>query len=356
MSDNNDFKTNLSPKNINLQSQIILLKATLKYLLALLVIINLTSCDDGDIIVTSFDFDLETPLSLCQQDNENVLYYIDPETNEAISFEFTLDGFDGSFPGLVEPEPIVLNINNTNRITYRKLSSQPDSDYYCQQVPPSSPQVVEEFLSTTGGTVTIRISILEQDDDDGIPAEVEDINGNGDPFDDDTDGDGIPDFLDIDDDNDNVFTISEEYEAIDENGEVIPGEFVDTDMDGTLNYRDNEDDGDGILTRYEDLNYCDDPENPALNPGNDLDEFGVPDYLNNQQTGSVTIDILKPNRISRTFLTQIVFNDITFQNVNSDESLTYQNFPMGRIEITAQQILPFLDGSLSTEDTEVECP
>ncbi len=74
------------------------------------------SCDDGDIIVTTFDFDLETPLSLCQQDNENVLYYIDPTTNEAISFEFNLDGFNGTFPGLAEPEPIVLNINNTNKI------------------------------------------------------------------------------------------------------------------------------------------------------------------------------------------------------------------------------------------------
>jgi len=332
------------------------LKSFFKYLFSFCLIVCLFSCDDGDIIVTTFDFDQETPLSLCQQDNENVLYYIDPTTNEAISFEFNLGGFDGTFPGLVEPEPIVLNINNTNRITYRKLSSQPDGDYYCLQVPPSSPQVLEEFISTTGGTVTIRISILEQDDNDGVPAEVEDRNGNGDLFDDDFDGDGIPDFIDIDDDNDNVLTISEELEALDDNGNIIPGVYTDTDNDGFPNYLDADDDGDGVNTINEDLNYCDDPENPALNPANDINEDGIPNYLNADETGSVMIEVLRPNSISRTFLTQIVFNDITFQSVNSDESLTYQNFPMGRFEITQTRTIAFLDGSLSTEDTEVECP
>lgn len=354
-----DFKTkqwNLSPKTINLQSQITLLNALLKYFFAFLIIAIFVSCDDGDIIVTTFDFDQDTPLSFCQQDNENVLFYIDPTTNEAISFEFNLDGFDGTFPGLVEPEPIVLNINNTNKVTYRKLSGQPNGDYYCQQVPPSSPQVLEEFISTTGGTVTIRISILEQDDNDGVPPEVEDRNGNGDLFDDDSDGDGIPDFIDVDDDNDNVLTISEELEELDDNGNIIPGVYTDTDNDGIPNYLDNDDDDDGVLTNNEDLNYCDDPENPALNPGNDLNEDGVPHYLNANETGSVSISVFKTNTITRTFLTQIVFNDITFQNVNSDESLTYQNFPMGRTESTSPQKIAFTDGSLSEDETVIPCP
>ncbi|QJB35747.1 gliding motility-associated C-terminal domain-containing protein [Chitinophaga oryzae] len=41
-------------------------------------------------------------------------------------------------------------------------------------------------------------------DGDGLTDEQEDINGNGDPFDDDTDGDGIPNFLDLDSDGDGV--------------------------------------------------------------------------------------------------------------------------------------------------------
>ncbi|WP_326990697.1 Calx-beta domain-containing protein [Chitinophaga sp. 212800010-3] len=41
-------------------------------------------------------------------------------------------------------------------------------------------------------------------DGDGLTDQQEDINGNGDPFDDDTDGDGIPNFLDLDSDGDGV--------------------------------------------------------------------------------------------------------------------------------------------------------
>ena len=41
-------------------------------------------------------------------------------------------------------------------------------------------------------------------DGDGVPDFAEDINGNGDLTDDDTDGDGTPDYLDTDDDGDNV--------------------------------------------------------------------------------------------------------------------------------------------------------
>ncbi|WP_349316909.1 Calx-beta domain-containing protein [Chitinophaga sp. MM2321] len=41
-------------------------------------------------------------------------------------------------------------------------------------------------------------------DGDGLTDEQEDINDNGDPFDDDTDGDGIPNFLDLDSDGDGV--------------------------------------------------------------------------------------------------------------------------------------------------------
>lgn len=49
--------------------------------------------------------------------------------------------------------------------------------------------------------------IKERDHDrDGIPSKYEDLNGNNNYFDDDTDGDGIPDFLDIDDDGDGFLT------------------------------------------------------------------------------------------------------------------------------------------------------
>ena len=48
-------------------------------------------------------------------------------------------------------------------------------------------------------------------DGDGLTDGQEDVNGNGDPFDDDTDGDGIPNFLDLDSDGDGVSDAVEKF-------------------------------------------------------------------------------------------------------------------------------------------------
>ena len=315
-----------------------------------------SSCDDGNIITTTFNFDEDTDLSLCMQDETNVLYFIDQETNEAISFRFS-EEFDGTFEGIEEDVfEITININNNNRVTYRRLNgSISGDDYYCQEIPPSTPGVLEEFVSTTGGTATLQIRVSEQDDNDDVPAELEEVlDEDGNLLD--TDGDGIPDYLDIDDDNDNVLTRSEELLAVDENGAVIPGVYVDTDGDGIPNYLDEDDDGDGVLTINEDLNACVDPENPALNPNNDLNADGLANYLNPEATGSVVRDIRKSNTISRSFFTQVVFNDVTFENVNNSESLTFTSFIMGRYSISnVSQIIPFNDTVISEEEVGNFC-
>ncbi|MGX1025130.1 hypothetical protein [Psychroflexus sp. MBR-150] len=332
------------------------------HFLIIIVAINfLISCDDGNVIVSSFNFDENTNLSLCQQNNINVLYFIDPETNEAISFRFPNADFDGTFTGLETTETLEIPISSDNKVVYRKLSSGTNgADYFCQEIPPSSPQVNEEFVSTTGGMAVLEIRISNQDDNDGIPAELEDINGDGNLFNDDSDGDGIPNFIDTDDDNDNVLTASEELEALDDNGNVITDEngdvvYVDTDNDGVPNYLDNDDDGDGVLTKNEDLNACEDPENPALNPDNDLNADGLANYLNPNITDSFEVNVVKRNRITRSFFTQVVFTDITFENLNTGESLSFTNFIMGRFQTSASQDLPFNDSVVSEDEVSNIC-
>ena len=54
----------------------------------------------------------------------------------------------------------------------------------------------------------LQFEIIDHDTD-GIPSYVENINGDRDVFDDDTDEDGTPDFIDFDDDNDGVATFNE---------------------------------------------------------------------------------------------------------------------------------------------------
>lgn len=73
------------------------------------------------------------------------------------------------------------------------------------------------------------------DDNDGVLTVDEDIDGDGDPTNDDTDNNGIPNYLDIDDDGDGLETVIE-----DANGD---GNFSndDTDGDGIPNYLDVDD-------------------------------------------------------------------------------------------------------------------
>ncbi|QLE00363.1 FKBP-type peptidyl-prolyl cis-trans isomerase [Galbibacter sp. BG1] len=66
---------------------------------------------------------------------------------------------------------------------------------------------------------------------DGIPSHMEDVDGNGDPRDDDTDEDGIPNYFDADDDGDGILT---EFEY-DVDGDGIPD---DSDGDGVPDYLD----------------------------------------------------------------------------------------------------------------------
>ncbi|MFD2698541.1 FKBP-type peptidyl-prolyl cis-trans isomerase [Mesonia sediminis] len=77
-------------------------------------------------------------------------------------------------------------------------------------------------------------------DNDGIPSYLEDKNNNM-FFDDDSDGDRIPDFNDPDDDNDGVPTADEiEVNDLNEDGIITADEidFIDTDNDGTPDYLD----------------------------------------------------------------------------------------------------------------------
>lgn len=110
-------------------------------------------------------------------------------------------------------------------------------------------------------------------DFDGIYSIYEDLNGDGDFSNDNTDEDSKPNYLDNDDDNDGLKT---KYESADPNEDHNPNDALDTDNDGVPNYLDNDDDGDGIITALEEA----DPNGDG-NPDDAIDSDGdqIPDYL-----------------------------------------------------------------------------
>ena len=163
------------------------------------------------------------------------------------------------------------------------------------------------------GTIQATIDGLNcaDADNDGIADVLEDINGDGDPSNDDTDLDTIPDYMDDDDDGDGVLTVVElnldadgnpadtdgdgifDYLDIDDDNDGVETQFEtatpDTDGDGIVDYLDTDDDGDGILTMYEnpDANNDGDPADAQ-----DTDGDGTADYLDidDDGDGANTID------------------------------------------------------------------
>lgn len=99
--------------------------------------------------------------------------------------------------------------------------------YYSQgqaSIPAYSPLIFDVSVYTTNQT---------DHDYDTILSINEDVDGDGDPYNDDTDGDGLVNMFDSDDDGDGVLTINE----YDENEDGVPD---DTDNDGIPDYLDND--------------------------------------------------------------------------------------------------------------------
>lgn len=139
-------------------------------------------------------------------------------------------------------------------------------------------KIYARVINSTTNEVTIKtvtlagISCAEDYDLDGVSTMDEDVNQDGNLGNDDTDGDGIPDFIDEDDDGDYVLT---NLELINTATGLPENSFLDTDGDLIPNHRDNDDDGDGTLTVDEDYNGNNNPEDDDTNNNN------IPDYLDN---------------------------------------------------------------------------
>ncbi|TYA56337.1 hypothetical protein [Formosa maritima] len=289
-----------------------------KLITLLTILLFVTSCDDGDIILVELEFD--NTFETC---GELVFYNVKELPAESISLQIsspatTLDEIleliyidtDSILVVLANPitEGTIDGVNNL--LNYRSYASYSDN-LFCNDVPPSNLQITEDQSSISGNyTIT---TIYTEDDNDGIPAEMEDLNNNGNLYDDDTDGDGLPNFLDEDDDGDNVLTSTEliDYDMDDDDDDPLT-DPQDTDGDGVPNYLDNDDDGDLVLTINEE-NITQD-----LNPSNDYTNPTIADYLNPQIATIVLATEYRPHNIKQTYEVSLIVDSITFPTLNQD--------------------------------------
>lgn len=285
-----------------------------KFIYLFCAVLLVTNCNDGDVLEVGLEFD-ET-LSLCNQSTTTYLVYntkLDP--SESLSLLFPRNATtDLIFNPLATPYEYFFDINgSTVRFNYRTYNGNPEN-LLCQLVPDPTTNIINDYEATSGRVDTV--TTFTDDDEDGIPTSVEDLNldGDNDPETNptDTDGDGIPDYKDADDDNDNILTKFEGH-----NYTVADGlsNAQDSDGNGIPDYLDNDDDGDGVLTRYED-------ENGDNNPRNDFDEASetpdIPRYLDATATTVFVNDTLVPNTFNRSFKVNFKLTGIDLQILSTD--------------------------------------
>lgn len=281
------------------------------------LIIVLSSCDDGDVLSVNLDFDKE--LSRCGDENSDNYVIYDTKTDpfESLTLLFPSNSTnDNIFNPSTTPFEGSFVINGSSvRFNYRKYDGDP-SGLICEEIPSSTVSITEDYEASTG-TVNYLTTFVDDDNDD-IPSELEDINNNGDLEDDDTDGDGIPNYIDEDDDGDNVPTKDENP---DPDGDGDLADAQNTDGSDEPDYLDTDDDNDGILTRNEDEN---------LN-GNLFDDFAdaaiAPRFLD----VDATEEFINTNNNSNSF-TRTVSVLFTILNVDID-LLSADVIDLGTFEI-----------------------
>jgi len=252
------------------------------------------SCNDGDIIINDFNFQPEN-FDNCGGPGGYVFFNINnSSTAESISLSLGTNELLFLESGIQEFE---LN-GTTNTVNYRKYGADVTSNYFCNTIPPTAPNVIIEYLGESGVAKLTTEAI--KDDEDGIEEDpLSDLN---------TDGDSLLNYFDEDDDGDNVPTIIElGSEFLNNNGDPL-----DTDNDGIPDYLDDDDDGDGILTRYEDAN-------GDLDPTNDITDSTVgPNFLNENVSNSNIIDQYRVHSFKLISNISLLISNLVLINENEE--------------------------------------
>ncbi|WP_144374483.1 hypothetical protein [Winogradskyella sp. PG-2] len=268
------------------------------------------SCDDGDIFTVDLEFD--ELLERCDNFEDSYLVYDTREDpNEALLLVLPKPSSDYLFTTATETS-VELTIPGEVQFYYRKYNTTLSDGVLCNVLSDSGLVVTEDNVASAG-TVVVSVNI-EDDDNDGIPSEFEyGPGGIADPQD--WDGDGIADYLDEDDDNDNVKTINEiDNSDSDDNPNTNP---LDTDGDGDLDYLDTDDDGDGIDTRLEDEN---ENENPRDDYQESTDGSVVPRrYLDANASEAFTDSGFIDNTYTRIATTRFLVLNTGIGPINSTE-------------------------------------
>lgn len=115
---------------------------------ALLLSLGLTSCDDGDLVFESLDFDAVTPVACSTQPANEVLYKI----NGREALVLYVNNLQNQLPSSpTNGVPVYLPVDNQSvRFLYRLYQDTPTADNFCGSLQAVLPAVNEQWHATGG--------------------------------------------------------------------------------------------------------------------------------------------------------------------------------------------------------------
>ncbi|WP_276391306.1 hypothetical protein [Eudoraea chungangensis] len=125
----------------------------------LLVLLSISlSCDDGDLTIETIDFD-DASIMFCESSTtiDSDLFF---KLNSTESLILKLQS--GILKNEVSEDTIVSSVPSQSQITYRTFSGTVSKDYFCDDIPPLDPVVLQE-LEAEGGSVKIFTTQSETD-------------------------------------------------------------------------------------------------------------------------------------------------------------------------------------------------
>lgn len=120
-------------------------------LVGLLLVIN--ACDDGNLTVDTLDFDSVAAVKCTSKD---VIYKVKDSEILYLEIPSTAFGLDETLAGT----PTSIPISSTIRAVYRLYNATASADNVCPSVPSATPNVKEEWI-TTSGTIEITTTAIK---------------------------------------------------------------------------------------------------------------------------------------------------------------------------------------------------
>ena len=118
----------------------------MRILFALMLLLLIISCDDGDIQIETIDFD-SASLEFCEAETTTgSTVFFKLNTSEAL----ILDLQSGVLKNEASDGPITSTVPDQSQITYRTFSDNISKSYFCDDIPPVTPTVVEEIIAEGG--------------------------------------------------------------------------------------------------------------------------------------------------------------------------------------------------------------